>query len=176
MSTPCDHRVQAWFHSLREAVALRNEPLYRERVIEFLLTQEGISFVQRNLDTPAAHRVMASVYRRVAPALGLEGPEDLLARMQSLGDAPSGRETDAATATTCSPAALAPTFTHYLRLGRDWSRGGRVDASYGVALAVFLFEPLLELFEDAGVEAAKDERVTRQGASRAQPAGGKLFA
>jgi hypothetical protein len=174
MNTARDHRVQAWFHSLREAVASRDEPLYRERVIDFLLTQEGVSFVQRNLDTPAAHRVMAAVYRRVAPALGIKAPEDLLARMQSLGDAPAGHETSAAT--TCGPASLAPTFTHYLRLGRDWSRGGRLDASYGVALAVFLFEPLLELFEDDADDAASHELAKRQDASRAQPPGAKLFA
>jgi hypothetical protein len=167
MNTARDHRVQAWFHSLREAVASRNEPLYHQRVVEFLLTQEGVLFVQRNLDTPAAHRVMAAVYRRVAPALGINAPEDLLARMQSLGDVPASPESD--TTLSRGPDALAPTFMRYLRLGRDWSRGGRLDASYGVALAVFLFEPLLELFEDAGEDPVGHESEQRHDASTTRP-------
>jgi hypothetical protein len=152
MNTARDHRVQAWFHSLREAVAARNEPLYRERVTEFLLTQEGVSFVQRNLDTPAAHRVMAAVYQRVAPELGIRAPEDLLARMNSLDDPPASAALGAPL--QVGPESLASTFVYYLRLGRDWSRGGRLDASYGVALAVFLFEPLLVLFEHGSDDAA----------------------
>jgi hypothetical protein len=178
MNTARDHRVQAWFHSLREAIASRNEPLYRERVVEFLLTQEGVSFVQRNLDTPAAHRVMAAVYGRVAPALGIKAPEDLLARMHSLDDAPASHESGTALARGAD--SLAPTFMHYLRLGRDWSRGGRLDASYGVALAVFLFEPVLELFEHDGFDPVGQEQAGLSDASQAlQPAAArryKLFA
>ncbi len=164
MNTARDHRVQAWFHSLREAVASRDEPLYRERVVEFLLTQEGVSFVQRNLDTPAAHRVMAAVYQRVAPALSLSAPEDLLAKMHSLDDAPA----HAAPAAQANAGAelMSAAFTHYLRLGRDWARGARLDASYGVALAVFLFEPLLALFDREGDGLVDDDHAEETATAR----------
>jgi hypothetical protein len=152
MNAGGDHRVQAWFHSLREAVAERNEPLYRQHVVQFLITAEGVSFVERNLNTPAARAVMAGVYARLAPALGLQSPNDLLERMKMLDSA----DAHEAAASSGEPPSLAATFMHYLRLGRDWARACRADASFGVALAVLLFEPLLVLFDDdgAGVDPA----------------------
>jgi hypothetical protein len=179
MNTARDPRVQAWFHSLREAIASRDEPLYHERVVDFLLTQEGVLFVRRNLDTPAAHNVMAAVYRRVAPALGIGAPEDLLAQMKTLDDA---RTSDASGAPTLQGTdALAWTFMRYLRLGRDWARGGRLDDSYGVALAVFMFEPLLALFDNVGDDLNDEARDGKKGDTPAQPlpdrdAGYKMFA
>ncbi len=139
-----DHRVQAWFHSLREAVAERNEPLYRQHVVQFLITAEGVSFVERNLNTPAARGLMSVVYARLAPALDLKSPNDLLALMKTLDTA------DANEAASSDPHSLGATFLHYLRLGRDWARACRADASFGVALAVLLFEPLLVLFDEGG--------------------------
>lgn len=142
MNSSGDHRVQAWFHSLRDAVAERNEPLYRQHVVQFLITPEGVSFVERNLGTPAARGLMARVYARISPSLGLQSPNDLLERMKALDTA------EAHEATSGDERSMAATFMHYLRLGRDWSRACRADASYGVALAVMLFEPLLVLFDD----------------------------
>jgi hypothetical protein len=150
MTCAGDHRVQAWSHSLREAVAARDEPLYRQHVVQFLITAEGVSFVERKLNTPAARGVMSAVYARLAPALGLQSPNDLLERMKTLDTA----DDNGAAAGGDGPPSLAATFMHYLRLGRDWARACRADASFGVALAVLLFEPLLVLFdaEGAGVK------------------------
>jgi hypothetical protein len=113
-------------------------------VVQFLITAEGVSFVERNLNTPAARGVMAGVYTRLAPALGLQSPTDLLDLMKALDTA------EANEAASSDAQSLAATFMHYLRLGRDWSRACRADASFGVALAVLLFEPLLALFDDEG--------------------------
>ncbi len=151
-----DHRVQAWFHSLRDAIGARDEPLYRERVAQFLITAEGVSFVQRNLDTPAARGVMAVAYERLMPVLGLTSPADLLARMIELKDVDANDE-------HTSESSMASTFMHYLRLGRAWARACQIDLSFGVALAMLLFEPLLVLFEDAGgIGAADPVSVTAQ--------------
>jgi hypothetical protein len=156
MNPTRDHRVQAWFHSLREAVAERNEPLYRQHVVQFLITAEGVSFVERNLTTPAARGLMSVVYARLVPALDLKSPNDLLALMKTLDTA------DASEAANGDERSLASTFMHYLRLGRDWARACRADASFGVALAVLLFEPLLVLF-DEGV-GTKPQNVPRAAA------------
>jgi hypothetical protein len=148
MNAPRDHRVQAWFHSLREAVASRNEPLYRERVVQFLITPEGASFVQRNLDTAAARAVMAAVYERLAPALELRAPTELLDRLLGLGDAPASDEIEGSPGHG-DAATMALAFLRYLRLGKEWSRACGLDATYGVALALLFFEPLLLLFDEA---------------------------
>jgi hypothetical protein len=155
MSMPRDHRVEAWFHSLRDAVGARNEPLYRRHVTEFLSTVEGLLFVQRNLNNPVAHGVMSKVYCSLVPELGLSSPEDLLERMNTLDRSGSAETVD-------NDASMGAVFLHYLRLGRDWSKTYQTDPSYGVALAALLFEPLLALFnadpESAPAAAEPDAR------------------
>jgi hypothetical protein len=100
-SVAADHRVQAWFHSLRDAIAERNE--------------------------------------RLAPLLGLRSPEDLFPRMLALSDVLGSDEP--------TDDSMASTFTHYLRIGRDWSRICQIEISHGAALALLLFEPLLVLYD-----------------------------
>jgi hypothetical protein len=141
-----DHRVQAWFHSLRDAIGARNEPLYRERVVQFLITAEGVSFTQRNLDTPAARGVMEVVYRRLQPLLDLRSPDDLLDHLRDAASSGSGPD----------DGSMASTFTHYLRIGHKWSQICEIEPSYGVALALLLFEPLSALWDVEGGELASD--------------------
>jgi hypothetical protein len=134
-----DPNAQAWSHALRAAIAARDEPLYRQRVMEFLVTPEGGAFVQRNLQDKRAHEVMCDSYRHLAPALGLNHPNDLIGWV---------RDDEAAPRLIAEGATdVVSMFLPYVRYGRDWARAANADVSVGIALACLFFEPVLGLCE-----------------------------
>jgi hypothetical protein len=129
----------AWTGALRGAIAARDEPLYRRKLMQFLDTREGFSFAEELIRRPAALAVMRRSFRVLAAELGLTHPNELVAWLRD--DETTPREAKAGARDAVS------TALPYLRFARGWARAARKDSSYAIALALTFFEPVLPLCE-----------------------------
>jgi hypothetical protein len=137
MNTERDVDNKAWTTALREAIAARDEGLYRRKLMQFLATREGFMFVEGLMKKPAALAVMRRSFRALAAPLGLSHPNDLVAWLQKDEAAPQPVKDGARDVVSMA--------VPYFRFARGWARAVHKEDSYAVALAMMFFEPVLGL-------------------------------
>jgi hypothetical protein len=137
MSAERDVDNKAWTTALREAIAARDEGLYRRTLMQFLATREGVMFVEGLIKKPAALAVMRRSFGALAAPLGLSHPNDLVAWLQKDEATPQPVKSGARDVLSMA--------VPYLRFARSWARAVHKEDSYAVALAMMLFEPALGL-------------------------------
>lgn len=157
MNAPSQADNNAWTTALREAIAARNEPLYRRKVMQFLATREGFVFVEELMNRPASLAVMRRTYQALAAPLGLSHPNDLVLWLRD----------DEAALRPAQPGSkdVVSMALPYFRFARGWARAAHKESSYAVALAMLFFEPVLQLCEPAANAAAPS---ATEGAPHAQ--------
>jgi hypothetical protein len=138
-SVPRKTDNKAWVSALRDAIDAGDERLYRQKLMQFLGTHEGLSFVETLIQRPNALAVMRRSYRALSPPLGLKHPKDLVAWL--LADEATPVEVEENARDVVSMA------LPYFRFARESARAARKDLSYAIALAMTFFEPVLMLCE-----------------------------
>jgi hypothetical protein len=139
-ASPADN--QACKTALREAIAARNEPLYQQKLMQFLVTREGFVFVEDLMHRQAALAVMRRSFHALAAPLGLSHPDDLVSWLRNDEAAPRPAEPGAKDVVSMA--------LPYFRFARGWARAAHKESSYAVALAMLFFEPVLGLCEGPG--------------------------
>jgi hypothetical protein len=133
---------KAWVGTLRDAIGAGDERLYRQKLMQFLVTREGVSFVEAVLRRPSTLAVMRRSYRALSVPLDLKHPNDLVAWLLEDEATPVVINKDSR--------AVASMALPYFRFARGWARAAHKDSSYAVALALMFFEPVLQLCEARG--------------------------
>jgi hypothetical protein len=130
---------RAWASTLPDAIGAGDERLYRQKLMQFLATREGFSFVEALLRRPSTLAVMRRSYRALCTPLGLKHPNDLVAWLLQ----------DEVTQAAVKDGArdLVSMALPYFRFARGWARAAHKDSSYAIALALTFFEPVLQLCE-----------------------------
>lgn len=136
---------KAWTTALREAIAARDEGLYRRKLMQFLATREGFTFVEGLMKKPAALAVMRRSFSALAAPLGLSHPNDLVAWLQKDEAAPQPVKEGARDVVSMA--------VPYFRFARGWARAVHKEDSYAVALAMMFFEPALGLCDPPATSA-----------------------
>lgn len=146
MSAVAEVDSRGWTTMLKEAVAARNEGLYRRTLMRFLETRASYAFVEALIYKPAALPVMHRSFRALAEPLGLSSPEDLVGWI----------ERDEAAPRKLPPGArdVVAVALPYFRFALAWSRAVNKQAPYAVAVALVFFEPVVDLCEPAKLTVA----------------------
>jgi hypothetical protein len=148
MNAPGKTDNKAWVSTLRDAIGAGNERLYRQKLMQFLTTREGFSFVEALLRRPSTLAVMRRSYRALSGPLELKHPNDLVAWLLEDETTPVVIKKDAH--------AVASMALPYFRFARAWARAAHKDSSYAAALALMFFEPVLQLCEAPAKAAPQD--------------------
>lgn len=137
MNAPSNADNAAWVSALRDAIDAGDESLYRQTLRRFLGTREGVAFIEALMQRPAALAVMRRSYRALCTPLGLKHPNDLVAWLPAEETAPVEVKEDARSVVSMA--------LPYFRFASGWARAAHKDSSYAIALALLLFEPVVQL-------------------------------
>jgi hypothetical protein len=136
MSSHSDVNTKVWTDALRAAIAARDEPLYRHRLMQFLATREGAAFVASALDSDTRLSHMYFGFKPLADVLCLAHPDELVTWMHDDEDAPMALQPGAKDVVSMA--------LPYFRFARSWARAAHKPPSYAVAVALMFFKPVVD--------------------------------